>query len=215
MTYASAEWHKVWTEKAAAGETVRQLSGRSKYSDAAIAALVADARAGLNLQHSDRLLEIGCAAGLMAVHLSAMCAQYTGVDYNAGAVAALKARCPHLDVAVANALDLPFEDGEFDCTLLGSVLLCLNQGEALQALREMRRVTRAGGRGMVQNQPIGQRPVPAIGCVPGCRCFAHTLWLTPGELVELALDAGWLHTELRAMSVLIPEHTFEADMVLG
>lgn len=214
MTYPSSEWHKVWEAKAAAGETMRQLSGRSTYSDAAILALVGDARAGLNLQPSDKLLEIGCAAGLMGVHLSKLCGRYAGVDYNEGAVASFKWRHPGLDVTVANALELPFKDGEFDCTLLGSVLLCLDGHEALRAMKEMRRVTRPGGRGMVQNQPIGTAPPATEACVPGCRCFAHTLWLTPGDFVALALDAGWRHAELRTMSTLIPEHTFEADMVL-
>jgi len=93
------------------------------------------------------LLDVGCGIGTLAG--AAMSAgletHITGIDPVPEYVAFARAKVP-LDRAefyVGDAASLPFPDGRFDATL--SLLVLQEFADPQAAVREMRRVTRAGG----------------------------------------------------------------------
>src|SRR5688572_26748380 len=95
------------------------------------------------LRPGERLLEIGCGEGGNLFHLRDRGAALYGVDYSPGKVGfARRAACAN--VLVADALRLPFRDGEFDAVLIRDLLHHLPGGEG--ALSEAFRVLRPGGR---------------------------------------------------------------------
>ena len=207
----SREWLPIWREKGAHGETVAQLSGRSNYGAAEAETLANDAAWWLKLEPADSLLDIGCAAGLVGECLIPRVRRYVGLDYSEGAVARFRERLPGVDARVADALELPFEDGEFDVSLMGSVLLCLSLDECAQALREMRRVTKR--RGYVSGNLEGLQPSGAE-CPANCRCYAHCTWFTRESLTQLAVSCGWAAAIATDMSDGLQHRGIMFDMLV-
>ena len=88
------------------------------------------------------------------------------------------AGAPHVVIRPANALDLPFDDGEFDAATVG--FGARNFSDLERGLREMARVVRPGGRVVVLEITTPQKPplslffelwfdriVPALGRLAG------------------------------------------------
>jgi ubiquinone/menaquinone biosynthesis C-methylase UbiE len=92
-----------------------------------------------------RALDVGCGSGALVVALAVILGEdnVAGVDPSEPFVEAARAKVPGARLAVASAESLPFEDGTFDATLSQLVVNFLSDPEA--GLREMARVTRAGG----------------------------------------------------------------------
>jgi SAM-dependent methyltransferase len=88
-----------------------------------------------------RALDVGCGSGALLAALAEVVGgeNVTGIDPSEPFVEAARARVPGARVLVGSAEALPFEDGEFDATLLQLVVNFLNDPE--QGLREMSRVT--------------------------------------------------------------------------
>ena len=106
---------------------------------------------------------------------------------------------PEIDVAQANALDLPYGDGSFDITLCATALHHFSRDDAVRVLRELGRVARYA---VIVSDLRRSRLALA-----GARLLAATLWrsnpvtrhdgplsvrqaFTAGELRELAQLAG-------------------------
>lgn len=119
------------------------------------------------LTPDDRVLEIGCGIGRMALPLTQFLARgsYDGVDVVEDGIrwcaetitpAYPDFRFQHIDVAnglynpggrvSAAAATLPFEDRSFDFVLLTSVVTHLRTAETLRYAGEIRRLLRPGGR---------------------------------------------------------------------
>src|ERR1700722_612449 len=64
-----------------------------------------------------RLLDVGCNAGELLQGCAELIpsAQLAGVDVNARAVVAARARVPSADLRLVSGTNLPFPDGSFDC----------------------------------------------------------------------------------------------------
>lgn len=92
-----------------------------------------------------RALDVGCGTGALTRVLAGRLGPHAvaGVDPAEGFVAAVRDRLPGVDVRVAAAEDLPFEDDAFDATLSELVVHFLSDPDA--AFAEMVRVTRTGG----------------------------------------------------------------------
>jgi ubiquinone/menaquinone biosynthesis C-methylase UbiE len=92
-----------------------------------------------------RALDVGCGTGALTAALAdALGAEnVTAVDPTEPFVEAAQAKVPGARIVVGSAESLPFADAEFDVTLSQLVVNFLVDPE--QGLREMRRVTRAGG----------------------------------------------------------------------
>jgi SAM-dependent methyltransferase len=92
-----------------------------------------------------RALDVGCGPGALTSALAARLgsASVCGADPSESFVDACRARLPGVEVVVATAEALPFAGGTFDAVL--SQLVVNFMGDAEAGLREMVRVTRAGG----------------------------------------------------------------------
>src|SRR4051812_10036955 len=86
-----------------------------------------------------RALELGCGEGRVARALAEHGYRVLGVDTSAGAVAAAEG----VEAIVADAADLPFEDGAFD--LVYAFMSLLNVDELDLAVAEAARVLEPGG----------------------------------------------------------------------
>jgi ubiquinone/menaquinone biosynthesis C-methylase UbiE len=112
-----------------------------RYSPALARAMCEAAR----VRPGQRALDVGCGSGALVAALSEVlgAANVSGIDPSEPFAEATRSRVPEARVLVGSAESLPFEDGEFDATLSQLVVNFLTDPE--QGLREMSRVTRAGG----------------------------------------------------------------------
>lgn len=94
-----------------------------------------------------RVLDAGCGTGQFTTRLHALLpdASITGIDILPERIASLKAQAgPGLDFAQGDIFHLDFEDGVFDFVACRHVLQSIPEPE--QALHELRRVLKPGGR---------------------------------------------------------------------
>lgn len=214
MTTGMEHWLPIWRGKAS--QDPAAAAGRSNYGPAHVKALVTDAVAGLGLHAGDTLLDVGCAQGLMGEHLREGLSRYVGVDAVYGMVAAFRQRC-RVEAYVASATDLScFSDGEFSKALLSSVLLVLSREEGLQALRELRRVTAAGGRGFISGNVHTATDKTPFGkeCDPGCLCYAHVTAWPIQDLCAAAAAAGWRNPRVRPINPALQQATYQWDLAV-
>jgi ubiquinone/menaquinone biosynthesis C-methylase UbiE len=92
-----------------------------------------------------RALDVGCGSGALVAALAERLGaeNVAAVDPSEPFVEHARARVPGARISAGPAESLPFADGEFDATLSQLVVNFLSDPE--QGLREMARVTRAGG----------------------------------------------------------------------
>jgi len=92
-----------------------------------------------------RVLDVGCGPGGLTRELVARAgaANVAAIDPAEQFAQACRARYPGADVREGLAEALPWSDGEFDATLASLVIAFMRDPD--QGVREMRRVTRAGG----------------------------------------------------------------------
>ena len=88
-----------------------------------------------------RLLDVGCGGGAHAAELAAQGWSVTGVDVSAKQLALARAR--GVEVAEADATELPFEDASFDAAV--SMFTHTDVGDFAAVLREVARALRPGG----------------------------------------------------------------------
>jgi len=109
----------------------------------------------LDLCHLDatsRVLDVGCGGGNTACLIAKQYgSRVQGIDLSEVMIAKAKGRAHRLSLGgttefrVADVFELPFADGLFDVVLVESVLTPL-PGDKSEALKEMVRVVRSGGR---------------------------------------------------------------------
>jgi SAM-dependent methyltransferase len=119
------EWHKRFVQQAAWTRELR---------------LYLFKRAGMPVAR--RVLEVGCGTGAILSGL-ATGAVVHGLDLEPARLAEARRHAPRAKLACGNALWLPYASGVFDIAYCHFLLLWV--GNPLQALREMKRVTRPGG----------------------------------------------------------------------
>ncbi len=94
-----------------------------------------------DLAQGKDVLEVGCGTGLIMQRLEPIAASVTGIDISPGMLRRAKER--GLNVMVADAARLPFEDNSFDLVCSFKVLAHIPM--IRQAIGEMVRVARPGG----------------------------------------------------------------------
>ncbi len=83
--------------------------------------IVETVKSNLKILPSDKLLEVGCGAGMLLIPLSKSAKKADGVDLSLSLISMLRKAHPELDVFVAEANSLPFEDESYDKILMHSV----------------------------------------------------------------------------------------------
>ncbi len=97
------------------------------------------------IDRGQRVLDVGCGTGALTAELVARleARSVAAVDPSKSFVAAVREQLPGVDVRLGRAELLPFGDGSFDAVLAQLVVHFM--AEPIVGLREMARVTRAGG----------------------------------------------------------------------
>jgi len=96
----------------------------------------------VGLKRAGRILEVGCGTGALLADLPAQGAVH-GLDLEPAHLAEARIHAPGATLVGGNALSLPYPTGSFDITFCHFLLLWVH--DPLQALCEMRRVTRPKG----------------------------------------------------------------------
>lgn len=105
-------------------------------------------RAGM--ARAKKVLEVGCGTGAILSDLSAR-ATVHGLDLSPDRLAEAQVNAPNTKLTCGDALSLPYSSGVFDLTFCHFLLLWVQN--PLQALLEMKRVTRAGGSVLALAEP--------------------------------------------------------------
>lgn len=101
-------------------------------------------RHALALRPAERVLDVGAGTGVSTVEFLDEGAYAVGTDISLGMLAAGRLARPGVPLLAGDALALPFADEVFDAVTISFALR--NVADPVAALREMRRVTRPGGR---------------------------------------------------------------------
>jgi demethylmenaquinone methyltransferase/2-methoxy-6-polyprenyl-1,4-benzoquinol methylase len=161
----------------------------------------------------DRVLDVACGTGDLAVADARAGGRVTGLDFSAEMLERARRKAPRLEWVRGDALALPFADGSFDVATIGFGARNVDDLEA--GLRELRRVLRAGGRLAVLEltSPRGplrhfyslwfDRIVPLLGrALPAGSAYGYLpasvrRFPPPAELARLLEAAGFRDVSVR------------------
>jgi demethylmenaquinone methyltransferase/2-methoxy-6-polyprenyl-1,4-benzoquinol methylase len=104
----------------------------------------------------DRALDVATGTGDLAIALAARGADVVGSDFSEGMLARARTKAPEIRWEQADALALPYGDGEFAAATVG--FGARNFGDLERGLREMVRVVRPGGRVVVLEITTPRKP---------------------------------------------------------
>jgi SAM-dependent methyltransferase len=162
------------------------------------------------------VLDVGCGPGALTAELVRRvgAASVAAVDPSEPFVAAVRERHPGVDVRLAPAEELPFADGSFDAALAQLVVHFM--ADAVAGLREMARVTRAGGTvaAAVWDLAGGRSPLApfwraASELEPGVKDESRLPGAREGHLQELLAAAGLDDVEEVELTATVEHATFE------
>ena len=193
-----------------AAEAYDRFMGRYSARLAAPLADLADVRAG------QRALDVGCGPGALTAELVARLGRdaVAAVDPSSRFVAAARERHPAVDVRVAAAEALPFDDGAFDLALAQLVVHFM--ADPVAGLQEMARVTRSGGvvAACVWDHGGGRGPLSVFwqavrALDPEARDESDLAGAREGHLAELFAEAGLREIEQTVLAVRVEHESFE------
>jgi SAM-dependent methyltransferase len=168
------------------------------------------------IRRGQRALDVGCGPGALTAELvrrlrgDAVCA----VDPSEPFAAAVRARCPGVDVRLAAAEQLPFADGAFDVTMAQLVVHFM--ASPVAELAEMGRVTQPGGvvAACVWDHAGGRGPLAAFWQAvreldPRAHDEAGLAGVREGHLAQLFGQAGLSVTQAMALTVQVQHSKFD------
>jgi SAM-dependent methyltransferase len=193
-----------------AADAYDRFMGRYSRSLSPQLADLAGVRAG------QRALDVGCGPGALTTELVGRLGAeaVAAADPSEPFVRASRQRHPGVEVAVAAAEDLPFDDGVFDAALAQLVVSFMS--DPVAGLGEMRRVTRAGGivAACVWDHAGGMAPLSPLWRAveeldPGARDEAGQAGAREGQLAALFEAAGLGDVEDDELWVRVEHTSFE------
>ena len=133
-------WKEIWEKKGNSTlidlRTLDGFENTSLDEKAAAAAIIRQ----MNIQRDNKILEVGCGAGMISQFLDC---DYTGIDYSSSLLAKHRALVKK-NVYYGEANSLPFDDKAFDKSFAFSVFQYFpNHAYAEQVISEMKRVTKS------------------------------------------------------------------------
>lgn len=171
--------------------------------------------AAAEIGKGDDVLDVGCGTGVLTrelTHHVGETGSSTGFDLSESMLGVARVRCPDATFKQGNVAELPFDDQSFDVVISSFMLMFVPDPQ--QAVREMRRVLRPGGRLVVSvwqgldNNVVYRELVEATREVAGDDSANSMAWPftmgQAGRLKEIFEAAG---IEVAAMS----EHDGTAD----
>ncbi|MCR6110651.1 demethylmenaquinone methyltransferase [Bacillus sp. A301a_S52] len=180
----------------------------------------------MDVEKGARALDICCGTADWAITLAEAVGEeghVTGVDFSenmlkVGGEKIKKMNVPNITLQWGNAMELPFDDNQFDCVTIGFGLR--NVPDYLQVLREMHRVVKPGGLAVCLETSQPTMPIfkqaywfyftyvmPLFGKI-FAKSYAEYSWLQessrhfPGkkELKQLFYDAGFASVKYKSYS---------------
>ncbi|MBT9607490.1 demethylmenaquinone methyltransferase [Microbacterium sp.] len=172
-------------------------------------------------QRGERILDLAAGTGTSSMAFVPSGAHVVAADFSRGMIAEGRRRhgdVPNLEFVQADATDLPFADGEFDAVTMSFGLRNVN--DPRRALRELRRVTRPGGRIVVcefSHPPsrafnglyrfYNGRVLPTVAKVVSSNAEAYDYlnesirdWPNQPTLAAWMRDAGWADVAYRNLT---------------
>ncbi len=168
------------------------------------------------LEPGQRVLDVGCGPGALTEVLVQRLglSGVSAVDPSEAYVAAARTRLPGVDVRRAPAEDLPYAEDTFDVALAQLVVHFM--ADPVAGLRQMARVTRAGGMvaACVWDNAGGRGPLSPLWRAaqdldPSVRDESGGAGAREGHLAELARDAGLEGVRSSLLTLVVPFETFE------
>ncbi len=159
------------------------------------------------------ILDIGCGNGRLYQMFDGLSIRYTGVDQSEGLIEKARERFPEAEFVVASMVELPLPDASFDLIYSIAAFHHLPTEELrLQALGEMKRVLKPGGKIIMTNWnaqsnwaqtkvqkgdwTMGEDPdhfiVPWRNSKKEVKGLRHYWLLTPEHLESLAEKVGFV-----------------------
>ena len=176
----------------------------------------------------DEVLDACCGTGDLAIAAARVGGRVTGLDFSERMLERARRKAPELEWICGDLLALPFGDGSFDGATVGFGVRNVEDLEL--ALRELRRVLRAGGRlGILEiTRPRGllarfyrfwfDGVVPLLGkLLPGGAAYTYLpasvrRFPGPQELAGLIADAGFEDVRCRTFAGgIVALHTAAAE----
>jgi Methylase involved in ubiquinone/menaquinone biosynthesis len=154
----------------------------------------------------DRVLEVGCGRGWLTQRMQERYPGTYGVDVNPRSIAHGVAA----NLAVMDAVDLDFDDAQFDCVYSFHAIEHIVDAEA--ALREMRRVLTPTGRILLV---YPAEPIRGLYAMPGAWIGfgnpflarkLHVHAFTPRKIGRLAAACGLAHVESALDLLITPQY---------
>lgn len=179
-------------------------------------------RKALELKAGQRVLDLACGTGVSTAELAKSGAYCVGADFSLGMLRAgaetERVRRAAVPLVAADALHLPFADQSFDAVLISFGLR--NVADVPQALREMLRVTKPGGRMAICefSTPtttvmrrayfdVVLKALPHLAASSASNAEAYDYlaesiraWPDQQRLAELIEDAGWIAPQWRNLT---------------
>lgn len=172
-------------------------------------------------KRGERILDLAAGTGTSSMAFVPSGARVVAADFSRGMIAEGRRRhgkVPNLEFVQADATDLPFDDGEFDAVTMSFGLRNVN--DPRRALRELRRVTRPGGRIVVCEfshppSPVfnglyrfyNDRVLPIVAKAVSSNAEAYDYlnesirdWPDQPTLARWMRDSGWDDVEYRNLS---------------
>ena len=163
-----------------------------------------------------RVVDVGCGPGALTAELVARvgAASVAAVDPSEPFVTAVRMRHPGVDVRVAGAEKLPFDDGAFDAAIAQLVVHFMR--DPVAGLGEMRRVTRPGGAVVAcvwdnaEQGPLTPFWRAARELDPHADAELDRAGVREGHLAELFAAAGLQHVTSTSITARLEHPTFES-----
>ncbi|MBE7325562.1 demethylmenaquinone methyltransferase [Nocardioides sp. Y6] len=174
--------------------------------------------AAIDPRPGDRVLDLAAGTGVSSVQFHEAGVRVVPCDFSVGMLRVGKAKHPHLPFVAGDGTRLPFADDTFDAVTISYGLR--NIVDPLAGLREMRRVTRPGGRLVVAefSHPTWapwrtlyleylMKALPAIARAVSSSPDAYVYlaesiraWPDQEGLAALLAEAGWSDPEFRNLT---------------
>ena len=147
------DWKKIWDRKGSEStDDLRILNAYERVPKGLELEIICTIKERLKIKPSDRVLDLGCGAGLFGKHIGEC--DYIGVDYSLPQIKKLLSLVGR-PALVCQANNLPFKDNYFDKIICYGVFFYFNNKRyANEVMEEMQRVCKPEGLIYIWDLPI-------------------------------------------------------------